>query len=370
MTQIRAKREGSVVVDRCERVQEILRERDLDAILITRDSNIRYVSGFTGSESFVVLSASDRVFITDSRYTEQAEQECARFRVVRYRDPYPSIEETLQNVASSLGIRRLGFERQSISFDLHSKISETLKGVEFVPTSGVVETPRYTKNPEEVALVRRAAGVADAAFNHILGIVRPGVSEKDIELELDCFMRKNGAFASAFPIIVASGTRSSLPHAVPTEKKVQEGDFVTMDFGALFEGYRSDMTRTVIVGRAEDRQREVYDVVKRAQEEGIRAVRAGVKGSEPDRAARAVIEAAGLGDNFGHGLGHGVGLEVHEEPRMSRESDSVLSAGCIVTVEPGVYIPGWGGVRIEDTVLVLEDSCEALTLSPKEMIVL
>ncbi len=357
-------------MDRCERVGGILKDRGIDALLVTKDANIRYVSGFTGSESYVVLSEAGRVFITDLRYTEQAADECHGFEVLPYRSPHPPLGETLGSVATKFGIKRLGFEGDSISFDLYSKIAEALKGVEMIPSSGVVEELRYTKSPEEICRVKRAAEIADMAFNHILGVLRPGVTEKDIEFELECFMRKNGAFSAGFATIIASGPRSSLPHAVPSNRKIQQGDFVTMDFGALYEGYRSDMTRTIVVGRPDDRQREVYDIVKRAQEAGMRAVKAGVKGSEPDRAARSVIEAAGLGECFGHGLGHGVGLEIHEEPRMSRESNSILSTGCIVTVEPGVYIPGWGGVRIEDTVLVLDEGCEALTLSPKEMIVL
>ena len=355
---------------RCELVCSNLESHGVDGIVITSEPNVRYLSGFTGSESFLFLSHTARVFITDSRYIEQAEDECAGFEVVRYRHPYPELEAILGGLAATHGVHNLGFEKDSIMYRLYDRLANSGLEAELVPTVGIVETLRYVKDDYELQLIAKAARIADEAFHHILEIVETGIEEKDIEIELDYFMKKAGAAAAGFPTIIASGPRSSLPHAVPSRRKIEYGDFVTMDFGAMYGGYRSDMTRTVVIGRANDTQREIYETVKRAQAAGCSRIRAGVAGTDPDRAARDVIKDAGFGDFFGHGLGHGVGLEIHEEPFMSPRCEKTLTAGSVVTVEPGIYLPRWGGVRIEDTVVVKEDGCEVLTLSPKELIAL
>ena len=355
---------------RCELVCGNLETHGVDGLIVTSEPNVRYLSGFTGSESFLFLSRTARVFITDSRYIEQAEDECAGFDVVRYRHPYPEFETVLAGLAAKHGVCSLGFEKNSIMFSLYHRLANSGLEAQLVPTAGIVEALRYVKDDCEIQLIAKAARIADEAFHHILEIVEGGIEEKDIEIELDYFMKKAGAAAAGFPTIVASGPRSSLPHAVPSRRKIEYGDFVTMDFGAMYGGYRSDMTRTIVMGRANDTQREIYETVKRAQAEGCSQIRAGVAGTEPDRAARDVIKGAGFGDFFGHGVGHGLGLEIHEEPFMSPKCERTLSAGSVVTVEPGIYLPRWGGVRIEDTVVVKEDGCEVLTLSPKELIAL
>lgn len=355
---------------RIQKLEERLKAERLDGILLVSDSNIRYMTGFTGSDSYVVISEDSRGLITDSRYTEQAEAECEGFEVIRWRSPAPGLTETIQSTCDRYGIKRLGFEKNKVTFELFEKLSENLKEIVLVPTSGLVEGIRYIKDENEAECIRTAAKIADEAFNEILNYIRIGVTEKDIERELQYLIKKKGADDIGFPIIVASGKRSSLPHAVPSDKKIGKGDFVTMDFGAMYKGYRSDMTRTIVVGEADEKQKDIYNIVKAAQEKAVNAIRAGVSGKVPDDSARGHIKDAGYGEFFGHGLGHGVGLDIHEEPFMSPNCEKTLVEGNIITVEPGIYLPDWGGVRIEDTVLVRADGAEILTRSLKGLIVL
>ncbi len=278
------------------------------------------------------------------------------------------MEETLAGIVKKLDLHRLGFEKDFMTYDQYEKISQALQEINFIPTAGIVENTRTTKDQNEVGLIKKAAQIGDEAFNYILSRIKVGISEKEIEAELEYQMKRKGAFSTAFPTIVASGPRSSLPHALPTERKLQYGDFVTLDFGASYQNYRSDMTRTIIIGKTDKKQKQIYELVLAAQKQGIQSIKAGILGSEVDRQARTMIAEAGFGDFFGHGLGHGVGLEIHEEPFLNSKSQTILEAGNTITVEPGVYLPHWGGVRIEDTVLVTEDGCQLLTHSPKELI--
>ena len=357
-------------MNRIEKLAKKIKAEDLDGILLIKDSNIRYITGFTGSDSFAVISEINRGFITDSRYTEQAEEECEGFEVIRWRSPAPGLIETIQSTCDRYGIKRLGFEKNWVTFDLYEKLSNGLNGILLVPTLGLVEGVRYIKDENEIECIRNAAQIADEAFEEILKYIKIGVTEKDIERELQYLIKKNGADDIGFPTIVASGKRSSLPHAIPSDKKIEKGDFVTMDFGAMYKGYRSDMTRTIVIGEADEKQRKIYDIVKAAQAEGEKAIKAGVSGRVPDDCTRGYIKNAGYGDFFGHGLGHGVGLDIHEEPFMSSSCEKTLTEGNVITVEPGIYLPDWGGVRIEDTVLVKADGVEILTKSSKELIVL
>ncbi len=355
-------------MNRLEKLGKRIKVEDLDGIFLIKDSNIRYITGFTGSDSYAVISEISRGFITDSRYTEQAESECKGFEVIRWRSPAPGLIETIQSTCNRYGIKRLGFEKDWVTFDLYEKLSNGLNGIVLVPTLGLVEGIRYIKDESEIECIRKAARIADEAFEEILEFIKPGVTEKDIERELQYTIKKKGAEDIGFPTIVASGRRSSLPHAIPSDRKIEKGDFITLDFGAMYKGYRSDMTRTVVVGEADGKQKEIYDIVKAAQAEGEKAIKAGVSGRVPDDCARGYIKAAGYGDFFGHGLGHGVGLDIHEEPFMSSSCEKTLAEGNVITVEPGIYLPDWGGVRIEDTVLVKADGIEILTKSSKELI--
>lgn len=354
---------------RIEKIIQGMNEQGVDVLLLMRQANIRYVSGFTGSDSYVLLAPRGKIFITDSRYTEQAEKECPGFEIYEHRNDR-TLDETIAEICQSLKIKRLGFEDNFITFNLYDKIRQSLGEVDFIPTSGIVENVRSVKDDYEIELIKKACQIADEAFAEILPFLKPGNREKDIERELEYLLKKKGAFSVSFPSIVASGPRSSLPHAIPGERQIEQGDFITLDFGAVYEGYCSDMTRTVVVGVPNTKQREIYETVKRAQEAGVRGVRAGMRGIDVDKIARDIIEDAGYGEYFGHGLGHGIGLEIHEEPNLNKRNEKELPAGAVVTVEPGIYLPDWGGVRIEDSVLVTPNGCEILTHSTKELIVL
>lgn len=354
---------------RSDKVLKGMGDHGVDALFLMRKANIRYVSGFTGTDSYVILSPQGRIFITDSRYTEQAEQECPEFEIFQHRND-TSLEETVALICRKYNIKKLGFEQDFITFGIYDKIRKDLVGIDFIPTWGIVENVRSVKESSEIKLIKMAAQIADDAFKDILSFIKPGSRESDVERELEYLLKKKGAFSVSFPTIVASGPRSSLPHAFPTDRQIKMGDFITLDFGALYEGYCSDMTRTVVIGEPNAKQKEIYEIVRKAQEAGVRAVRAGVRGIDADQFARDVIEKAGYGKYFGHGLGHGIGLEIHEEPNLNKRNQKALPAGAVVTVEPGVYLPNWGGVRIEDSVLVTPDGCEILTHSSKDLIIL
>lgn len=342
----------------------------IDGLLLTGEANVRYISGFSSGDSYALLTEKGQVFLTDSRYTEQAGRECAGFTVMDYRGNSSSLEETLAAVCRDLGIRRLGFERDIVTYDLYETLRGRLDQTALVPTRDIVESVRIIKDEEEIRIMKKAAAIATAALEDLLPLIKPGISELDIQRELEYLLLKGGAAGTSFPTIVASGPRGSLPHGAPSGRQVQPGDFITLDFGARYQGYCSDMTRTLVLGEPDTRQKEVYGVVQKAQAAGLSAVRAGVLGSEVDQAAREVIQQAGYGDYFGHGLGHGLGLEIHEQPFVNKRCEKLLQAGSVLTVEPGIYLPDWGGVRIEDSVLVTPAGCEIITHFSKELIIL
>lgn len=349
------------MTERLQALRAFIAGQDLTAVVVAKPENRRYFSGFTGSSGLLVVSADAARLITDFRYIEQAGKQAPDFAVVRHgSDMY----ETLAAEINALGGERIGFESDHTPWDDFRKMSEFVG--KLFPLH--LDKLRMVKDEAELAALRVAVRLADAAFDHILPYIRPGVSEREIALELEFFMRKKGAEKAAFDIIVASGQRSALPHGLAGEKRIAAGEFVTMDFGAVYEGYHSDITRTVVVGKVSSRQREIYDLVRAAQQAGLDAITAGKSGREVDGAARRVIGDAGYGEYFGHGLGHGVGLAIHEEPRLSPVGDVVLAPNMTVTVEPGVYLPDWGGVRIEDTVVVTANGVQILTASSKELI--
>lgn len=356
-------------MDRIKKLEKVLKEQKLDGLFIIRETNIRYMTGFTGSESYAVVSPNGRAFITDSRYTEQAEKECTDYEIVKWRSPNLGLPETVKIVSDRYGIKRLGFEKSFVNVDLYERLKSKLDGIELVPTSGLVEGIRRIKDENEIKYIKKAAQFADEAFSEILNYVKAGVTEKDVERELQYITKKKGADDIGFPSIIASGKNSSMPHAIPSSKPLEDGDFVTFDMGALYNGYRSDMTRTIVVGHASDKQREIYELVRLSQELSTKTVKAGVDGKVPHLTAREVIEKSGTEGVFEYGVGHGVGLDIHEDPFMSARCELTLEAGNVITIEPGIYIPGWGGVRIEDTVVVKDGGYEIITMSPKELIV-
>ncbi|HEX6988684.1 MAG TPA: Xaa-Pro peptidase family protein [Bacillota bacterium] len=340
-------------------------ELEVDGLLTFHPPNRRYLSGFTGTAGYVLITADEVVFITDSRYVEQARQQAALLEVVQHGDDF---WETFNEQIRRAGVKRLGFEQEHVSVGWLRRAREHAEAIEWVATEGVVERLRLIKDDDEIAAIARAQALTEQVLAEVLPMVRPGVREIDLAVELEFRMRRRGASGAAFDFIVASGPRSALPHGVASDRMIERGDLVTFDIGCVVGGYCSDLTRTVVVGEPDARQREIHDLVLKAQEAGLAAIRPGRTGREVDAAAREVIAAAGYGDHFGHGLGHGVGLEVHEDPRLSRRGDTTLQPGMVVTVEPGIYIPGWGGVRIEDVVVVRRDGFENLTAMGKGLV--
>ncbi len=352
---------------RADRLVAVLDERELDALLVTNLVNVRYLTGYTGSNGVAVAGLRDlRCFVTDFRYVTQAEQQVRGFE--RRIGEQDLLDEAI--AALPAGDLRLGIEDQHVSVRTFDRLREALPArVELVPAGGVVERLRERKDADEVARIRGAAELADAALVRTLQDGLAGRSERAVALALEQEMRRLGAERPSFDTIVAYAEHGALPHAVPREVEVAAGSLVTIDWGAQLDGYCSDCTRTFAVGEPGERAREIYELVLRAQLAGLEAVQPGVSGRAADAAAREPIAAAGHAGHFGHGLGHGVGLEIHEAPRLSRASDATLAAGHVVTVEPGVYVPGELGVRIEDLVLVTEDGCERLSTLPKDLAV-
>ena len=332
-----------------------------EALLVTQPANVRYLSGFKSPQDARVLVTLENAWlITDGRYTAQAGEE-SRLSVEIVPKDWPAF------IAERVGSRRLAFEAESVSYALFETFEEKLPHKP-VPTKGLVGALRLRKTPEEIATLREAARLTDTAFTHILDFVKAGAREVEVALELERFLRLSGADGTSFETIVASGTRSAMPHGVASNKIIQPGELVTLDFGAKLDGYHADMTRTVAVGSVNGELRAMYDAVLKAQEGALHALAPGKTGGELDALARASLTEAGLGEHFTHSLGHGVGLEVHEGPRLARDQDERLEPGMAVTVEPGVYKPGEAGVRIEDLAVITEGGYERLSKSSKEFL--
>lgn len=358
---------------RRDRLRHRLVAADLDAMLVTDLVNVRYLSGFTGSNAALLVRADQDtpVLATDGRYVTQAAAQAPDAELVIERAVGPS----LAGRAAAAGVRRLGFESHVVTVDGFSVLERAGTGLEFVRAAGMVERLREVKDVGEIAILRLACEAADAALHDLLarGGLRPGRTEKEVGRELESLMLDHGADGVSFETIVATGANSAIPHHRPTDAVLATGDFVKIDFGALVAGYHSDMTRTFVLGHAADWQRDIYDLVASAQAAGRAAVSPGADLPGVDAAARQVIADAGYAENFGHGLGHGVGLQIHEAPGISASAVGTLLAGAAVTVEPGVYLPGRGGVRIEDTLVVGSEDApepELLTRFPKELAVI
>ncbi|MCA1834174.1 MAG: M24 family metallopeptidase [Actinomycetota bacterium] len=343
-------------------IRDRLAGLEADALLVTKLVNVRYLTGFSGSNGQLLIGESD-LLLTDSRYEEQSAREAAGCPREIY--DAPRMSETLGRVVQDRGIKRLAVEAHHMTLSF-AKAMRHASGVELVETTGVVEKLRIVKSPEEAASLRKAAAIGDAGFNTVLGRFRDGMTEREAAAELEDAMRRAGSEGLSFDTIVAFGESAAEPHHAPSERRLAKGDLIKLDFGATWGGYHSDMTRTIAFGRADDERRRIHGIVYDAQRMGVEAVKAGVACGTVDAASRDRVEAAGYG--FGHGTGHGIGLEVHEAPSVRKESVDILAAGMAVTVEPGIYLPGFGGVRIEDTVLVTDDGCEVLTNSPRELI--
>jgi Xaa-Pro aminopeptidase len=351
---------------RRERLVRRLSEVEAEAMLVTRIENVRYLSGFTGSNAQLLVASNQGVLLTDSRYEEQARHEVPDMERVIYPRSFAGAFAEACRAAS---IRRVAFESAGVTYRTHRELSGQ-EGIELVPSDDLVERLRWAKDREELRLLETAQELTDEAFDRVVPKLAEGVTERRVGFELELAMREAGADALAFDPIVAFGENAAEPHHGPTDRPLRPGDVVKMDFGCVVDGYHSDMTRTVAFGDPGPELREIYQVVQRAQAAGREAVRAGVRGSEPDRAARDVISEAGFGERFGHSLGHGVGLEIHEGPSLRAGSEEELPAGTVVTVEPGIYVAGLGGVRIEDLVEVSAEGCRPLPRTTRDLVLL
>lgn len=338
------------------RLNELRKNMGDNAAIIISKANIFYYSGFTSEDASLIITPSRQILITDSRYTVQAKEQAAGFEIF-------DISENAEFEENSVLI-----EEEYMTAGKLRRYREKYPDKIFKRGDEILNKARRVKSPEEIELIRTAEKIGDEAFTHILGFIKPGMKEREIALEIEYFMQKSGADGLSFETIAASGLRSAMPHGTASEKTVEKGDFLTLDFGCIYKGYCSDMTRTVVIGKASERQKEIYNIVLEAQNAAIAAVSAGKMCSEIDAAARNIIKNYGYGNNFGHGLGHSVGIEIHERPAFSPKSNDILQNGQVITVEPGIYIEGFGGVRIEDLIVVNDERAINLTNSPKNLI--
>jgi Xaa-Pro aminopeptidase len=357
------------VAGRAGRLRRLFADAGIDALLVTSLPNVRYLTGFTGSSAMVLVTGDGLAFTTDGRYRTQAGEQLALSQVDAHIEIGATVSAQRDALAAMLPpASRLGLEAHVVTWAQQRDLERALAGHELVPTDGLVERLRRVKEPGEVARIRAACAIADDALGALLPTLADGPTERDFALDLEVEMRRRGASGNSFDPIIASGPNGAKPHARPSGRRVERGELVVIDFGCIVDGYCSDMTRTVSVGDPGPEARRVWDVVRESQWAGREAVRAGAECADVDRACRAVIVAAGWGDAFVHGTGHGVGLEIHEAPRVAASARDTLERGSVVTVEPGVYLPGVGGVRIEDTVVVTPDGADPLTEFPKDLV--
>lgn len=354
------------MINRVNNLREQMKSEGISSFLITSPYNLRYLTGFTGTTGLALIGLEEAFFITDFRYTEQAAKQCVGFEIVKNVGP---ILEVVADLVESKNIENLGFEESFVPFKQYVEL-EGLLEVDLIPVSGMVEELREVKDEEEIAIVEKACEIADKAFSHILTYIKPGMTEIQVANKLDFYMRSLGASSVSFETIVASGLRSAMPHGVASEKVIEQGDMITIDFGCYYNGYVSDMTRTISLGEPSDKLREIYNVVKEAQQKVLDVAKPGMTGVELDAVARDYIASKGYGEAFGHSTGHGIGLEIHEGPNVSKLAEKAFVPGNIITNEPGIYLPGIGGVRIEDDMLVTENGIKRLTHSEKELIIL
>ena len=353
--------------NRLQKVRQLLAQKEIDAILISKPESRYYLSGFDGSAGFLLITPQNTILATDFRYIEQATKQSPEYQIFRITNDTSS---WLPELIADLRLRRVGFEAGHITFAMYKRLTDTLNKAqshpELVPTDRVVESLRAVKEPEEIKLIAKAVELTDTAFEYIEEIVHTGMSEKELAWEIEKFLREKGSETIPFDIIVASGPNSALPHATPSERIIQRGEPVLIDIGARWEKYSSDLSRTICLGTPDDTFNKIYDTVLKAQLAAIDGIKEGMPGNEADRLARAVIEQAGYGEAFGHGLGHGIGLASHEQPRLGPGSMEPLTSGMVFTVEPGIYLTGWGGVRIEDVVILESSKVEVISKARKD----
>ncbi|UXR79304.1 MULTISPECIES: aminopeptidase P family protein [unclassified Staphylococcus] len=350
---------------RIERAKRILKHQDLDALLVLTDYNRRYLSGFTGTSGALIITRSEQFLFTDFRYTEQATKQATEYAIVEQQGDLIS---TLQKHIKENNYQNIGFEGHIVSYDTYVKLNE---GAHQLMTIGeAIEHIRMVKDEAEIANIKKAAEIVDKAYEYILTVAKAGMTEKELKALLESKMLHLGADDTSFDTIVASGYRGALPHGVASDKVIESGDMVTLDFGAYYNGYVSDITRTFAIGQPSDEMIKIYNIVLKAQKTAVSQIKAGMTGIEIDKIARDIITDAGYGENFGHSLGHGIGLEIHERPMLSQKADNILEPNHCVTIEPGIYVNGLGGVRIEDDILIQENGGQCFTNSTKDLIIL
>lgn len=351
--------------ERYNKIEQWLEKSELDAVLISNGYNMRYFSGFSGATGYLYISRYRKAVITDFRYTFQAKQESAGYEIIEVQTDYETI---INDLLATEQVKQLAFEAKEISYAEYLDWKEKLRVEQLIPIQDEMTEFRSIKTEQELAYIKKAEQIGDIAFSKILDILKPGMTEVEVAAHLEFIMKQNGAEGLSFDTIVASGIHSSMPHAVPTQKKIELGDFITMDFGCVYQGYCSDMTRTIVLGKASAQQKKVYQTVLEAQQEALHFIKAGYQGKEIDGVARAYINQAGYEGCFGHGLGHSVGLFIHENPRLSAREEGLILENMVETVEPGIYIEKFGGVRIEDLVVVTKEGHINFTSSEKRLI--
>ena len=351
---------------RLKGIRTLISEKGIDSFLVSQQENRRYLSGFSGSSGWLFISQKLAILATDFRYTEHAGKESQGFEIVQ---THGETALWFTELLKSYGWHTLGFEAQHMSFATYQKLNEIIEtehlDVKLVPCQNMLERLRCVKDNTELNTITKAVQLTDATFNHILTTIKPGMADKEIAWETESFFRQNGAESTAFDIIVATGPNTALPHARPGERRLQPGEPILIDMGAKIDGYCSDFTRTICMGKAANKLQDIYDTVLEAQQAAIDGIMSEMNGAEADKIARNIIERAGYGENYGHGLGHGIGLEIHEAPSLSQLSSDMLDNGMVFSIEPGIYIQGYGGVRIEDTVILEQGNIEVLTKSAK-----
>ena len=352
-------------MNRIEKIKNQFKERGIDSFLVKNLPNIRYLSGFSGSAANLVITADKNYFISDFRYKTQSKSR--EFEIIIY---IQNSMTFLKDIIIELGLKSTGFESDFVTYNDAENLRKEFPEVEFVPVNNMFEKITTVKNENEIELTKKAVEITDRTFTELLNLIKPGLTEREVSAKISYFQKMFGADGDSFDAIVASGERSAFPHARPTDRKIGNNELLTLDFGCTVKGMKSDMTRTIGIGKVSDECRKIYDIVKEAQQRALDKVKAGITGKELDAYARDFITDKGYGDNFGHGLGHGLGYDIHEKPSVNQRSEFVLEENNIITIEPGIYIEGAGGVRIEDDVIVKTDGCVVLNNSTKEFITL
>lgn len=350
-----------------DKLLSYLNENKIESFFISRPENVRYMSKYTGDDSYLFITENENYFITDPRYTEQAEQECANFTIINWRDQGKTVAETVKALVKKLNLKTFAFEGDFVNYNTFKEFSTTIDA-EAIPLTGVIESYRAIKKPEEIHNLRVACQIADRAFERIIKDIRVGITEKELASRLSHYMVIEGSDTKPYGNILISGSRTSLLHGIPSNKAIEYGDFVLMDYGCGYNGYLSDMTRTVVVGKATSEQRKVYELEKKMQSDATKMMVAGADAKDVYYASIESIKNTKYFQYHYSGIGHGIGLFVHEVPFMGPRSNEILRENNVITIEPGIYIPNWGGVRIEDQILITKDGNESLTNSTRELI--